>query len=490
MNFNTLQYFLFLPCSVVLYFLTPRKLRNPLLLVLSYFFYMNWEARYALLMLASTAITYICAVLMEKRLWGYKRLWLVINLVVNLAILFFFKYFNFVSALTAQLFSSPGMDTAAFSLDILLPVGISFYTFQALGYTMDVYRGQIKAERNFIDYALFVSFFPQLVAGPIERSRNLLPQIKETHRFSLQNIFDGALLFLWGLFKKMVVADTLAVIVTHVFDAVPDGVSGVQYLIAAFAFAVEIYCDFSAYSDIARGSALMLGFRLMKNFDAPYFAASIKDFWRRWHISLSTWFKDYLYFPLGGSRLGRTKTCVNLTVVFLVSGLWHGAALTFVVWGFLHGLYQVTSLLTKRPRERLLARLGISQESRLLNLFRTIFTFALVSLTFVFFRAQSIRQALHILKEIFLIPVRGIPGGTLSSLPLGYPNLLVCLAAVFICFAVDRLIHARRLSAVGTPLTHNPALRYAVYFILIAAIVIFGYYGSGYDPQEFIYFQF
>ena len=304
MNFNSIQYLLFLGLNLLVYYLLPRRARNVQLLLASYFFYMCWNPAYALLMLFSTAVTYGCGLLVGNAVWGKRRLWVALSLILNLGVLFFFKYYNFAAGLLSDVIHAAGLGLDVPLLDVLLPVGISFYTFQALGYTIDVYRKDVAAEKNFIDYALFISFFPQLVAGPIERSGNILHQLKEYHPFRYENIKTGIYPVLWGLFKKVVIADNLASMVNTVYNH-PQNQGGGAFLVATVAFAFQIYCDFSAYSDIARGSARMLGFRLMENFHCPYFATSIQDFWRRWHISLSSWFKDYLYFPPGRQPEGQ-----------------------------------------------------------------------------------------------------------------------------------------------------------------------------------------
>ncbi len=485
MNFNSLSYLVFLAVNVLVYYLLPGKLRNVQLLLASYFFYMCWNPKYALLMLFSTAVTYACGLLVDRSFWGKRRLWLVLSLVTNFAILFFFKYFNFASGLINQAFSRLGWSFQAPLLDVLLPVGISFYTFQALGYTIDVYRKDIQAEKNFIDYALFVSFFPQLVAGPIERSGNILHQLKEYHPFRLENLRDGALPALWGLFKKMVLADNLAVVVNTVYNA-PESHTGTEFLVATVAFAFQIYCDFSAYSDIARGSAKMLGFNLMENFHCPYMAVSIQDFWRRWHISLSSWFKDYLYFPLGGSRCSKGRHLLNIMIVFFVSGLWHGAALTFVAWGLLNGLYQVISKLLSPLRKRWLSFAHISEDSRWFRVFRIFVTFCLTCLAWVLFRANSLADALLVFRSLFSFPMAGFRDSTAA---FGVSVLALCMLGFF-CIALyvlDWFISEKRLEE---RVNKTLVLRYAVYFVLIAAILIFGSYGDGYDPQDFVYFQF
>lgn len=485
MNFNSLAYLAFLAVNLLAYYLLPKKVKNGWLLLSSYYFYMCWNPKYALLMLFSTAVTYGCALLVEKSLWGKRKLWLVLSLVTNFAILFFFKYFNFVSSLVTRAFGALGLALEIPLLDVLLPVGISFYTFQALGYTIDVYRREIAAERNFTDYALFVSFFPQLVAGPIERSRNMLHQLKEAHPFRWGNVRDGALPVLWGLLKKLVLADNLAVVVNTVYNA-PAEHTGGEFLVATAAFAIQIYCDFSAYSDIARGSAKMLGFELMENFRCPYLAVSVQDFWRRWHISLSSWFKDYLYFPLGGSRCSKARSLLNIMVVFAVSGLWHGAALTFVAWGLLNGLYQVVSKLLDPLRKRWFAMARIREESRWLKAFRVAFTFCLVCLSWVLFRANCLSDALLIFRSIFSIPFTRLHG-SFGAFGLSLKALRMVGLFSLGLLAADWFITYKNLAQ---RLNSRLVVRYVVYFFLLVAILLFGSYGEGYDPQDFVYFQF
>lgn len=485
MNFNSLSYLIFLVLNIVIYYLLPGRFRNLQLLAASYYFYMCWNPKYALLMLFSTAVTYFCSLFVQRSVWGKRRFWLVLSLLLNLAILFFFKYYNFASNVVTRALSFAGLQMDIPFLDVLLPVGISFYTFQALGYTIDVYRKDIEAEKSFIDYALFVSFFPQLVAGPIERSGNILHQLKEYHPFRFDNIKEGILPALWGLFKKVVVADNLAVIVNQVYNS-PKEHTGAEFLVATAAFAFQIYCDFSAYSDIARGSAKMLGFDLMQNFNCPYFAVSIKDFWRRWHISLSSWFKDYLYFPLGGSRCSKWRHRLNIMIVFAVSGLWHGAALTFVAWGLLNGLYQVLSDLFQPARKKLLSLLHISDENKGYKVFRILVTFCLTCLAWVLFRANSLSDAMQIYGAIFRIPLSGIHV-SLAAFGVSFPTLVLMLLCVLALLAADWFIHNRKLPQ---KLNNTLVLRYAVYFILIAVMLLFGSYGDGYDPQDFVYFQF
>jgi len=437
-------------------------------------------------MLLSTLITYVCGLLVDRSALGKRKLWLVLSFVSNLAILFFFKYFNFTADIITRTLNFVGLHLQPTTLNVLLPVGISFYTFQALGYTVDVYRKDIQAERNFADYALFVSFFPQLVAGPIERSGNMFHQLKEYHPFRLENIRDGILPILWGLFKKMVLADNLAVAVNTVYNA-PGEHSGGEFIIATLAFAIQIYCDFSAYSDIARGSAKMMGFDLMKNFHCPYLAVSIQDFWRRWHISLSSWFKDYLYFPLGGSRCSKAHHLLNIMIVFTVSGLWHGAALTFVIWGILNGLYQVVSKLLDPLRKKLFTLLHIRDGAGWLHILRVLITFCLTCIAWIFFRANTLSDALHILHAILGTVKHGFIVDFSTSFSLSAYALLMVLVCTVVLLVADWFISEKDLAG---KINQYVVPRYAVYFILIAVILLFGSYGAGYDPQDFVYFQF
>lgn len=343
MLFNSFEFWFFFAIIFILYFICIHALKSNffsqiVLLIASLFFYAYWEPVYLILIMFSVCITWVCGILMEKT--EKKKLILFFSLIINLTVLFIFKYFNFFVNSVNGLFVYIGKNYSISKFDILLPVGISFYTFQALGYSIDVYRGKVKAEYNFITYALFVTFFPQLVAGPIERTDNLLPQFKINHAFNYDEAVSGLRLAAWGMFKKVVIADALAKYVNIAYSDVSI-YPGLTLAIATFFFSIQILCDFSGYSDIAIGIARVLGFNLQKNFNTPYLVSSIKEFWNNWHISLSTWFRDYLYIPLGGSRVKKMRHYTNILIVFIVSGLWHGAAWTFIIWGFLHGIYQI-----------------------------------------------------------------------------------------------------------------------------------------------------
>lgn len=341
MLFNSLHFLFFFPIVCIIYFLIPTlKWRNLFLLCASYYFYMNWEPVYALLLLSSTFITYLAAIGIDKYKERRKRrMFLTGSLILNLGVLFLFKYYNFAAENIAILFDKLGLSIHIPEFQLLLPVGISFYIFQALGYSIDVYRGKTNVEKNFFTYALFVSFFPQLVAGPIERSTNLLQQFKHKLPFSYEKVMTGLRIMLWGYFLKLVLADRCGIYVDAIFNNVEHH-NGGSYLIASFLFPFQIYGDFAGYSLTAIGAAKVMGFNLMENFRRPYFATTVTDFWHRWHISLSTWFKDYVYIPLGGNRVSKWRCYFNIMTTFIVSGIWHGANWTFIVWGTIHGLLQ------------------------------------------------------------------------------------------------------------------------------------------------------
>lgn len=346
MVFNSFQFLVFFPIVIITYFIIPNKAKQLWLLLCSYFFYMSWNAKYGLLLLGITMLTYIAGIIIGKQKERNGKMAIAISVVISLGILFYFKYINFALGLLGSILSYMRIEIVLPQYDILLPVGISFFTFQSIGYVIDVYRKETYAEKNFIKYALFVSFFPQLVAGPIERSKNLLKQLAIPQKFSYDNFREGFLMMLWGYFQKMVIADRIAIFVDVVYDNL-DVYHGWYVIVATILFAFQIYCDFSGYSTIAIGAARILGISLMENFDAPYLATSVSAFWRRWHISLTSWFRDYVYIPLGGNRKGAVRKNLNILIVFFLSGLWHGASLAFVLWGVLNGLYQVVGQVIK-----------------------------------------------------------------------------------------------------------------------------------------------
>lgn len=490
MLFNSLEFLIFFPIVTLLYFAIPHRARYIWLLLASYFFYMCWNPKYALLMAFSTVTTYLSGILISKsRKSGYKKLWVALSFTVNIAILFFFKYFDFAVNNINVLLSSIGVELINPAFDVILPVGISFYTFQALGYTVDVYREDIEPEKNILRYALFVSFFPQLVAGPIERSGNLIKQLREKHYFDTKNVAEGLMLMLWGFFEKLVIADRAAYIVDTVYNNYTS-YKGFTIVIATVLFAFQIYCDFASYSDIARGAAQVMGFNLMKNFNTPYFSLSVGEFWRRWHISLSSWFRDYLYIPLGGNRKGKLRKYFNLMVVFFLSGLWHGASWNYVVWGVLNGFYQIIGDMTKKLRGRVSLLLGLNKEVFSSKLAKGITTFALVDFSWIFFRAGSFSAALDIIKNMFSeFNLWIFTDGTLFSLGLDSADFFVLLISLGVLLIMSVLKY-KGINIRETLSKQGLWFRYLVYLGGIFAVLIFGIYGPEYDASQFIYFQF
>ncbi|MDR1469740.1 MAG: hypothetical protein LBT00_10650 [Spirochaetaceae bacterium] len=590
MNFNSWQFLVFFPVVWALYLIFAARFRRSLmtrllLLASSLFFYACWNPAYLVLILFSVAVTWTAGLLMEGRSRARKKLILALSLVLNLAILFFFKYYNFFAGTVNALFA--GTQSGAMgvfpALNVLLPAGISFYTFQALGYSVDVYRGTIPAERNLITYALFVTFFPQLVAGPIERTASLLPQFTTNHHFDYDRVTAGLKLAAWGMFKKVMIADRLAIYVNAVYEN-PGVFPAPALLLATFLFAFQIYCDFSGYSDIAVGTAQVLGFRLMANFRAPYFAASIGDFWRRWHISLSTWLKDYVYIPLGGNRKGALRRNLNLLITFALSGLWHGAAWHFVFWGLLHGLFQIiersvggllnnirgkspprssrfASYATpsagvsppQRPRIPTFSH-GVSEKagqsparnsrskpvgfasatppnhgaeemrgfettsntrgfpagSRSAVALRVLATFALVCLAWVFFRAESLSDAVLIVKKFTTFPAelveyaRRIPEmglvasvhdafslGSTAAVPVAKFGIKACaLSFAFIAVLLAASWWTRGTAGTDRVKTLPPVVRWAGYYALVYALVLVILRDRPEESSQFIYFTF
>lgn len=410
---------------------------------------------------------------------------LLIVLAANLGILFLFKYYNFFAENLASL---TGSVLPAFSF--ALPVGISFYTFQALGYTIDVYRGDVSAERNPLRYALFVSFFPQLVAGPIERTQNLLPQLKKPVRFDYDAMRGGLLLMGWGFFQKIVVADRLSIFVSAVYEDAAH-MDGALLAAATVLFAVQIYCDFAGYSNIACGAAQVLGIRLMKNFDHPYFSRSLGEFWSRWHISLSGWLEDYIFVPLvySGRRRGMARTACCLLATFLISGLWHGANWTFVVWGLLHALYRIVGTASRKLRARLYQRLKLPVKSRWFACAQMVCTFLLVDITYIFFRAQSIEQALLICRKILSeTHWSALFSEQFFGLGMDGVEWAVAAIAILLLWAVDAF--SRRTDLRRRILSSRMPVRWTVYIAMLLVLALFGVYGAGYDPAPFVYFQF
>ena len=491
MLFNSTEFIIFFPITLILYWIFPKKYRYICLFIASYTFYMFWNPKYALLMGTSTVVTFLSGVLIEKL--KYKRTVVAFSFIINLAILIFFKYFDFLLQNINIVLSLFNIKLIEKPFDIILPVGISFYTFQALSYTIDVYRGEIKSEKNIIKYALFVSFFPQLVAGPIERSRNLLIQVDnldKIKRFDYDRITEGLLLMLFGYFQKMVIADRAAILVDTVFNAYYE-YNSMALILAAVFFAIQIYCDFGSYSLIAIGTAKVMGINLMENFNTPYFARGIKEFWGRWHISLSTWFRDYLYIPLGGNRCSKFRKSFNILVTFLVSGLWHGANFTFIAWGAIHGIFHIIEEQLKPIKEKYLNKFNIKTNVFSFIILEIIITFIIVDLAWIFFRAETIHDAIFYIQRIFTrIDLWTLFDGTLYTLGLNRFEMNILIIALFILISFDLIKYIRKDSIFEFLNGQNLYFRWFVILFLIFYIIVYGKYGAGFDPKQFIYFQF
>ena len=479
MLFNSLDFAVFLPIVFVLYwFVTQKnlKLQNALLVIASYVFYGWWDWRFLFLIVFSSLLDYSIGVLLYKEESLSKRkLLLWVSILVNLGFLGFFKYYNFFVENFVEAFSLFGQKISKNTLNIILPVGISFYTFQTLSYTIDVYKKKLEPTKDLISFLAFVSFFPQLVAGPIERATNLLPQFYKKRVFHYSKAVDGCRQILWGFFKKIVIADNCAHYANQIFNNSGE-YSGSTLLLGAVFFTFQIYCDFSGYSDIAIGTSRLFGFTLKQNFAFPYFSRDIAEFWRRWHISLSTWFRDYLYIPLGGSRGGTLMKIRNTFIIFLVSGFWHGANWTFIIWGFLNALYFLPLLLAKKNRTHLNV---VAQDTMLPNfkaLFSMLLTFGLTVFAWIFFRAEGLAHALNYIKGVF--------SKSLLSLPSIRPTNLIVLVVFFIC--IEWLGRRQKYAIETLLLKRHRALRWSFYMVLIVLSFVF----SSNIEQEFIYFQF
>ena len=500
MSFISLTFLIFFPIVTVLYFAIPQQYRWLLLLAASCYFYMAFIPAYILILGFTILVDFFAGILIEGAHGKRRKLLLTVSLVSNIGVLFIFKYFNFFNDNLNALATAIHWNYSYEGLSILLPIGLSFHTFQAMSYTIEIYRGNTKAERHLGYFALYVLFYPQLVAGPIERPQNLLPQFFEKHDFDYQRVTDGLKLMAWGFFKKIVVADRLAVAVNVVYLA-PQKYSGIPLIIATYFFAFQIYCDFSGYTDIARGAAKVMGFNLMKNFDRPYSSTSVAEFWTRWHISLSTWFKDYLFTPLArwhnarrpekspassGRRMAsHWVRYFDIYLVFLISGLWHGANWTFLIWGALHATYLVVSLLTKSSRTKIIQSIGLQHFPVLLRVLRVVVVFNLVSFAWIFFRAKNVKDAFHVSTHLFtglnFFEFSSIIGRQLGML---MPDLLIALLLIVILESVQFVVDG---GGGAKSINLRPAwTRWAAYYGVIAAIIFLGEF----QTQQFIYFQF
>lgn len=480
MLFNSIEFAVFLPIVFALYWLLyrNRKTQNMLLLIASLYFYGCWDWKFLFLLAFSIGLDYFSGLQIEKSILAAKRkMWLWISVGLNLCFLGFFKYYNFFVESFADLLMSFGLQPNMTTLNIILPIGISFYTFHGLSYVIDIYNKRISAEKNLVDYSVFVSFFPLLVAGPIERATHLLPQIKRNRQFNYSAAVDGLLQILWGLFKKMVIADNCAHFVNIIFSKSSD-YSGSTLFLGGVLFAFQIYGDFSGYSDIALGTARLFGINLLKNFNYPYFSRDIAEFWRRWHISLSSWFKDYLYIPLGGSKGGNWMRIRNTFIIFLVSGFWHGANWTFIIWGLLNAIYILPAIIFKTNRKNLDIVAENSFFPSLKEFLAMSVTFILTVLAWIFFRAESVSQAFSIIDRIFSTSIASIPY---------FPGMgsLVPTLILLVFFITVEWIGRRSNFAIETIYSENRVMRYAFCYALV--FIIFFFQGS---QAAFIYFQF
>jgi alginate O-acetyltransferase complex protein AlgI len=476
MLFNSIHFFLFFVVVTTLYFLLPYRFRWFLLLGSSCYFYMAFIPVYILILGFTIVIDYFAGIWLEKTKGEKRKYWLIASLIANIGVLALFKYYNFLNNNLSEILKTFGYQNIVPNLSIILPIGLSFHTFQAMSYTIEVFRGNQKAEHKFGIYALYVMFYPQLVAGPIERPQNLIHQLYEKHSFDFDRIVEGLKLMLWGLFMKIVIADRLAIYVNAVYNN-PDQHNGATLLLATVFFAFQIYCDFAGYSCMAIGAAKVMGFKLMMNFNRPYFSQSISEFWKRWHISLSTWFRDYLYISLGGNRVSIPRWYLNLLLVFVISGLWHGANWTFIIWGTLNGFYLIFAIITAKWRKKVNDFIGISRLPNINSAIQIIITFVLTCFTWIFFRADNVQVAISIIKKIFS-----------SSGPLFIGELQqVLYGTAGICFLLLIEIRGEYYNQSALPFKTNHWLKEQLaYGILIFLILTAGVFDGG----QFIYFQF
>ena len=489
MIFNSIQFLVFFVLVTALYYMLPYRYRWPMLLAASCWFYMAFVPVYILILAFTIGVDYAAGILIAGSTGKRRKNWLIASIVANVGVLAIFKYYGFLTDNWEALMHSFGfIGYSVPDLGIILPIGLSFHTFQSLSYTIEVYRGNQKAERHLGIFSLYVMFYPQLVAGPIERPNNLLRQLHLQFDFDYKTVVSGLRLMAWGFFKKLVIADRVAALVNHVYDN-PEAHDGPALILATFFFAIQIYCDFSGYSDIALGAARVLGIDLMRNFRTPYYSTNISEFWRRWHISLSSWFRDYVYISLGGNRVVKWRWYYNLMITFLLSGLWHGANWTYIVWGGLHGFYLVFAVLTANARGKFGAALGLGKAPWLNMAVQTVTTFLLVCFAWIFFRADTMGNAWYIATHLFTNL-----GGFISSDALAFWSSLVgaprnemyvALFGIAIMELVQHL-HARKAMTVRLE-AWSPMKRYAVYTGIVALVIFLGSY---YHTAQFIYFQF
>jgi len=477
MLFNSFEFLFFFPLVTVLFYALPHRFRWAMLLLASCLFYMAFIPKYIVILGITILIDYVAGIRIEDSTNPKgKKQWLVGSILSTCLVLFIFKYFNFFNTNFKSLADVFGLHYPVPMLNIILPIGLSFHTFQSLSYVIEVYRGQQKAERDFGIYSLYVMFYPQLVAGPIERPQNLLHQFHEYHAFSYDNVVKGLRMMLWGLFKKMVIADRISQLINPVY-AHPEQFHGFEVWLAALLFGMQIYCDFSGYSDIAIGAGRTMGFHMMTNFNRPYFSKSISEFWKRWHISLGTWFRDYLYIPLGGNRVGKPRYYFNLMATFLVSGLWHGASWNFIVWGGIHGALQVVEAMTRKYRNRT----GLSSQKGLLVWLQGLYVLVFTNLAWIFFRSPNFSTAGSIFRQ-----AADLGGTRWGQFHYGTSPAQLWIALLAIAFMETIHVVERRRKLPEYLAQQKPAFRWAFYMVLLLAVAHLGIYQN----TDFIYFQF
>lgn len=493
MLFNSLEFLVFFPIVTILYFLLPQRNRTLMLLIASCVFYMSFIPAYILILFLTIVIDYFAGMWIERTVGRTRKQILIVSIVSTCLVLFVFKYFNFFNDTFASIAAAFGIEYTFAGLGIILPIGLSFHTFQSLSYVIEVYYNRQKPERDFLTYSLYVMFYPQLVAGPIERPQNLLHQFWEDHKFDYDRVVRGLQLMGLGFFKKVVIADRLAPMVNMVYND-PEGHNGIQAIVATIMFAYQIYCDFSGYSDIAIGAAQVMGFKLMTNFKRPYYSRSISEFWKRWHISLSTWFRDYVYIPLGGNRVAIPRWYFNLFITFLISGLWHGANWTYVIWGAMHGTYLILAIPTQKFRDGVKRALGISKVKWLNTAIQIVIVFILADFAWIFFRANSVSDAFIIIDRIatdgwyFLTHISDMSyvSNTIRTLGFDRDEVMIVLGAIGALEIVQ--IWQERKGSVREELYRKPIWqRWAFYYVMVLAILFLGAYGQ---EVQFIYFQF
>lgn len=488
MLFNSLQFMLFFPIVTILYFLLPHKFRWAMLLFASCIFYMMFIPVYILILAVTIIIDYFAGMWIEDSEGKRKKMFLIVSVLSTCLVLFIFKYFNFFNSSFGSIAEFFHWNYPIGIINIILPIGLSFHTFQSLSYVIEVYRGHQKAERHFGIYSLYVMFYPQLVAGPIERPQNLLHQFREEHYFEYKRVTDGLKLMAWGMFKKVVIADRLSILVNQVYGN-PTEYVGIPLIIATVFFAFQIYCDFSGYSDIAIGAAQVMGFKLMDNFKRPYFSKSISEFWKRWHISLSTWFKDYLYISLGGNRVSKWRLYFNLFITFTISGLWHGANWTYVIWGALNGFYLVFAIWTKDIRENIAKTIGLSKYPKIRKCWQVFATFSLICFAWIFFRAKNLSEAWYIVTHLFtgMENITTYYSQVLKLIDFGSFGKIEFLIAILSIIFMEFVHLVQRHYKIRHMLSEKPVwFRWSMYYAIILGIIFFGVFGK----NDFIYFQF